>query len=366
LRWAARSVLPFRRLSPKKWPRWTWWSLPVWGRTPDRLGATADQQVPQGTFEVNEILKGQAQLRGTKTIQTVFFSAGEPGDLFLIVGVEPPHITWSTPLRISGRAAAYLRTLDGLPAEGATRLRFFLSHLQDEDEMLARDAYDEFARSPYGVIKDLGPYLDRGQIVKWLTDPEVPVHRRRLYLVLLSVCGDAQDAEMLERMMRCEDRRSRAGLDAMIGCYLTLTGEAGMPLVEELFLKNHEAEYADTYAAIIALRFHGTETELIPRSRILEALRTILDRPPLADLVIPDLARWEDWSQMERLVRLFTDADEKSSWVRVPVVNYLQACPKPEAKEYLRELERIDPDAVKRAQAFLPFGPGIPSSDGPP
>jgi hypothetical protein len=331
----------------------------------NRLGVAADQEVPKGTFEVNEILKGQDQLRGTKTIQTVFFSAGEPGDLFLIVGVEPPQITWSTPLRISGRTAAYLRTLERLPAEGAMRLRFFLSHLQDEDELLARDAYDEFARSPYGVIQELKPYLDRSQVVQWLTDPEIPVHRRRLYMVLLSVCGEAQDAEMLERMMRSEDRRTRAGLDAMIGCYLTLTGETGMPLVEELFLKNHEAEYADTYAAILALRFHGTETEMIPRSRILEALRAILDRPPLADLVIPDLARWEDWSQIERLVRLFREADEKSSWVRVPVVNYLQACPKPEAKKYLRELEKIDPDAVKRAQASLPFGPATPSTDGP-
>jgi hypothetical protein len=175
------------------------------------------------------------------------------------------------------------------------RLRFFLSHLQDEDEMLARDAYDEFARSPYGVIRQLKPYLDRSQVVQWLTDPEVPVHRRRLYMVLSSVCGEAQDAEMLERMMRAEDRRSRAGLDAMIGCYLTLTGQAGMPLIEELFLKNHEAEYAETYAAILALRFHGTETEMIPRSRILEALRSILDLPPLVNLVIPDLARWEGW-----------------------------------------------------------------------
>jgi hypothetical protein len=332
---------------------------------PNRLGATAEQEVPKGIFEINEVLKGQSHLRATKTIETVFFSAGEPGELFLIVGVEPPQITWSTPLRISGRVAAYLRSLDGLPAEGAARLRFFLSHLEDEDEMLARDAYDEFARSPYSVIRDLKPHLDHEQIVKWVTNSEVPVHRRRLYLVLLSVCGDSQDTAMLERMMRSEDRRTRAGLDAMIGCYLTLTGAAGMPLIEDLFLKNHQAEYADTYAAIMALRFHGTETEMIPRSRILEGLRTILDRPQLADLVIPDLARWEDWSQIERLVRLFKEADEKSSWVRVPVVNYLQACPKPEAQEYIKELEKIDPEAVKRARVFLPFGQAAPSDDDP-
>jgi hypothetical protein len=85
----------------------------------------------------------------------------------------------------------------------------------------------------------------------------------------------------------------------------------------------------------------------------------------LADLVIPDLARWEDWSQIERLVRLFKEADEESSWVRVPVVNYLLVCPKPEAKQYIKELEKIDPDAVKRARIFLPFSSGSFSAEDP-
>ena len=80
----------------------------------------------------------------------------------------------------------------------------------------------------------------------------------------------------------------------------------------------------------------------------------MLDRPELADLVIPDLARWEDWSVMEQLVKLFKTADEKTSWVRVPVINYLRACPLPEAKQHLTSLEKIDPDAVRRASTFFP------------
>lgn len=324
-----------------------------------KLGAAAGQDVPKATFEITEVLKGQTHLRNTKSVQTVFFSAGQVGDLFLIVGVEPPAISWSTPLKVSERAVAYLRKLEGLPAKGAERLRFFQNYLEDEDDMLSRDAYDEFARTPYDMIKELKPHLDHDQIVAWIKNSEIPVNRRRLYLVLLSVCGDERDAGMLERMIRSEDRQSRAGLDAMIGCYLTLTGPKGMPLIEDLFLKNQQAEYADTYSAIMALRFHGTETDVIPQERILEGLRYMLDRPQLADLVIPDLARWQDWSQIDRLVQLFKDADEKSSWVRVPVVNYLRACPKPEAKERIKELEKIDPDAIKRASVFLPFGPGL-------
>jgi hypothetical protein len=105
----------------------------------------------------------------------------------------------------------------------------------------------------------------------------------------------------------------------------------------------------------MALRFHGTDGGVIERPRVIESMRWMLERPEFADLVIPDLARWEDWSQIDRLVRLFKEADEETSWVRVPVVNYLRACPLPEAKERLVELEQIDPKAVKRAATFFPI-----------
>ncbi len=45
----------------------------------------------------------------------------------------------------------------------------------------------------------------------------------------------------------------------------------------------------------LALRVLGQETDLIPKQRLVAALRNMLDRPQLADLVIPDLARWQDW-----------------------------------------------------------------------
>jgi hypothetical protein len=164
----------------------------------------------------------------------------------------------------------------------------------------------------------------------------------------------------MEQMIRNEDRQVRAALDALIACYLNLTHGDGMPLVEDLFLKNTNAEYTDTYAAIMALRFHGQETKVVPKARLTEAMRHMLDRPQLADLVIPDLARWQDWSVMDRLVKLFKNADDDSIWVRVPVINYLRACPLPEAKTYIEELAKIDPEAVKRASQFFPIGAATP------
>jgi hypothetical protein len=223
--------------------------------------------------------------------------------------------------------------------------------------MLARDAYDEFARAPYSEVKGLKEKMNKPQIVAWIKNPEIPASRRRLYLVMLGVSGDQKDVPMLEEFIKSSDRKAKSGLDSLIACYLTLQGEAGLPLIEQLYLANEKADYADTYAAIMALRFHGTEGGVINQKRLVKSFHHMLARPELADLVIPDLAKFEDWEVMDKLFDLFKTANEKNSWVRVPVINYLRACPLPKAKTLLAECEKIDPAAVKRANTFYPGAP---------
>ena len=99
----------------------------------------------------------------------------------------------------------------------------------------------------------------------------------------------------------------------------------------------------------MALRFLGEESETIPRERVLESLRLLLNEPKLADLVIADLARWQDWSVIKRLTTIYTDATPENIFVREPIVNYMKACPLPEAASALVKLREIDPEAVRRA-----------------
>ena len=311
-------------------------------------------EIVRAEFTVIDVLKGKDFVSKGDAFETVYFGDAGKEVLFLVQGIRPPSINWTTPLRLTKRSRLYLEQLGELPEGGAARLEFFQNHLEDPEEMLARDAYDEFARAPYDDVRGLKDKMNHDQLVQWLGDPDIPASRKRLYFTMLGVCGTTADLPMLEDLMKSTDRRRKAGLDAMIACYLTLSGPAGMGTIEDLFLKNKAADYSDTYAAIAALRFHGTEADIISQKRIVQGLGHMLDRPELADLVIPDLARWEDWSVMEQLVKLFKTADEKTSWVRVPVINYLRACPLPEAKQHLTALEKIDPDAVRRASTFFP------------
>lgn len=305
-------------------------------------------------FEIVSVLQGQGLVEPHQKIRVNYFGKAKPDQHFLLMGVDPPELLWSSPLPVNDVAIEYIKSLTELPKDRLERIAFFLPYLEHSEPILARDAYDEFAKTPYSDIKTLKSQLNHAKLLEWIQDTSLPADRKRMYLVMLGVCNQPEDAALLEKLLRSEDENQRSGLDSMIACYLTLRGAEGLPLVDELFLNNKKSQYADTYAAIMALRFHGTEGGIIDKERVLESMRLILDRPELADLVIPDLARWEDWTQIEKLSQLFKSADEKSSWVRVPVINYLRACPLPAAEQELAELKEIDPAAFKRATSFFP------------
>ena len=313
-----------------------------------------DGEIPKAQFEVTKVIKGEKWVKVGETILATYYGDGNKERAYMLTGTNPTAIMWSSPLGLSKTAEEYIVKLPSLPKD-ASRLQFFQDYLEDKDEMLARDAYDEFAKTPYAGVIALKDKMHHDKIIEFINDPEVPTTRRRLYFTMLGVCGSEQDAPMLEKMMRSGDRKQKAGLDALLACYLLLVGEKGLDEVDKLFLDRTDAEYQDTYSAIMAIRFHGNEVDKIKRERLVKSLRLILKNPKLADLVIPDLARWEDWEVMPRLVELFKTADESSSWVRVPVINYLRSCPLAEAKAYIDELNEIDPAAVKRAMTFFPY-----------
>ncbi len=350
-------------------------------------------------FEVLETIRGDdipegAPAKGT-LIKVVYFGNSDQKKNFLISGIAGKRIDWTTPLPLTERGIAYIKTLGTLPEKGAERLKFFLDYLEDEDPLLAQDAYDEFGRAPYEVVVAVGDQIDRPKLIGWIEDSGVGPTRRRLYLTMLGICGKAEDVAFLElllrydyqqmkpglaatlavmaqtgpafgatvlsEMVKADVRRKQQCLDALIAAYLKLKGPSGLPLIEDRFLTNPAAEYTHVYAAVMALRFHGEETDAIPRDRLLQSVRLLLNNTDIADQVIPDLARWEDWSVLDRLVTMFKDSDD-DAWVRQPVISYLLAATEQpaeiskQAEAALAELEELDPKGVKRARSYMAFG----------
>jgi hypothetical protein len=323
------------------------------------------EPLSKSKFRIVEVLKGADLLKKTKQIETIYLGEAPVGSQFLITAVDPKSLAWATPIPLTSHSRPYIDMLLKLPDVGPDRLVFFQNYLEDSEDMLKRDAYDEFAQASYPDVKAFGPRVNYEQLIKWLNDPNISPSHRRLYFTLLGVCGTEKDLPLIEEIFNSKDRKLKAGLDAMIGSYLAIKGPSGLGLIADLFLKNQNAEFTDTYGAIQAIRI-AQETGIIPKEKAAESFHFMLDRPKMADLVIPDLARWQDWTVMNRLVQLFETADADSAWVRVPVLKYLQVCPLPEAKEQLAKLSELDPTAAKQAQSFLlPGGAALPPATTP-
>ncbi len=328
--------------------------------TPDPVAAAGDGSpalldAKPSRFKIRTVLKGADLLAGKQEIEVVYFGQAAFESTFLIMGTDPAQIAWATPIGLTADAVAYVGQLPAQPESGADRLVFFQRYLEHPEPMLAQDAYDEFAKAPYADVRAFKPHMDRPTLLARIQDQSLAASRRRLYLTMLGVCGQPEDLPLLEQLIGTKKPELRTTLDAMVAAYLTLKGPDGLKLIEDLFFRDPAADFTDTYSALVALRFHGQEEQVVPKARLVEAFRLMLDRPQYADLVIPDLARWEDWESIDRLVDLFKTATEESSWVRTPVVQYLRVCPLPRAQELIKELEQIDPEAVKRANSFLPF-----------
>lgn len=323
-------------------------------------------ETPIGKFEIVEVLKGPDQVAGVKVIDVPYFDDHPLGTEFLIEGAQPPVIAWTPPIALTARSHVYLSKLLKM-SDGPERLVYLMDYLGDKEELLASDSYDEFALAPYAALKAIKDKMPHADLLKRVQDPEIPPSRRRLYLTMLGVCGDAKDLPVLEKLMRAEDPKFKLGLDATVACYLMLRGPEGMSLIEDLFLKRDNVEYTDIYSVVMALRTLAQEKDsAIPLKRIVEAMRLVLDHPRVADQAIGDLARWQDWTVMDRLVELFKSKDEDvSSWVRVPVVTYLRMCPEPKAKQYLVELRKIDPKAVRQSETLYPLSTESPDASKP-
>ena len=161
--------------------------------------------------------------------------------------------------------------------------------------------------------------------------------------------------------MQCARRLFPLGLDGLISGYLVLAGEKGLDAIDKSKLQNKKAAFSETYAAAQALRFMWTYGNgRISQDRLRQSMRGLLDRPELADLVIADLARWEDWSVMDRLMKSYGKEDYSHPPVKRAIVRYMLVAakandqPAEQAKANLAKLRQQDPALVKSAErSFL-------------
>ncbi|MDF1745870.1 MAG: hypothetical protein P1V19_19380 [Gimesia sp.] len=313
-------------------------------------------------FEIKEIVNqtDKDKLKVGDQITINRHRPGKKGNLFLLLGTKGTSIDWGDPIEVTETSFHYI----------SKRLRYFLKFLEYPDQMVSNDAYAEFANAPYEDITPLAKDLPREKLRKWIVDPNTPVTRLGLYGLLLGLCGQESDVAFMEKKINEPTKEFRLGIDGVISGYLLLTGAEGLDKIDKTKFVPKNVAFSETYAAMQALRFMWTYgDERISKERLRKSMQLLLDRPELTDLVVADLARWNDWSVQDRLMEMYGTGDYDIPSIKRAIVRYLLVASKgknkkgigpdaattEKAKALLDKLRKEDPKTVKSAERFFFF-----------
>ena len=294
-------------------------------------GTTATDQDPgKSTYEILQVVKApkESVAKGDR-VTLARYRAGKKGDLFLLMGTKSGRgngIDWGSPTEITESSFNYVAQAPTPEVPVSKRLTYFVRFLEFPDQLVSNDAYAEFANAPYKDIESVASKLPHEKIRQWIVRPETPQPRLGLYGMMLGLCGDNHDAQLLADKISQKTEDFRIGIDGLISGYLLLTGPTGLDHIDDWKFKDRKVPFSETYAAMMGLRFMWQYASgRIPSERLQQSMRILLDRPELADLVIADLARWNDWSVQDRLMQIYGKGDYNIPSIKRAIIRYMLA-----------------------------------------
>lgn len=347
------------------------------------LGGTDPTDVSAGTakFEILEVAESEDKaFEVGQTVELPQYLAGDKNSRYVLMGPGTRLLDWQIPREVSDAAWKYLSGLPSpvtSPEAKIKRLRYFIDYLQHPELAISNDAYGEFASAKYETIKALQADFPREQLTKWIADPDTPVTRMGLYGLLLGLCGDDNAAAVMQKKILNPETSFRLGIEGVISGYLLIKGEEGLEVLEDKIIRaatwtNSDGEvknvpFSEVFAVMQALRFMWNyEPDRINKNRLKASMHRLLERPELSDLVIADLARWEDWSMQNRLMAMYDEEEFAIPSVKRAIIRYMYFGSKQTVGETdeptelavaaaanLKKLELKDPKTVKLTKQFL-------------
>ena len=288
-------------------------------------------------FRVTQVIKGE-QPPG-RTIEGVHPRSGPlpspaasgSGKPLLLVRDE--HLpTWEVLGAIDAGHSVWLRKVargkraaDMSAEEWRARVALAAPYLENRDPLVAEIAYAELAAAPYAALLAAKPRLSAAAVRRWLGDPEL-APRQRLYLLLLGLVGNGQDAAALEQGLEAAWQSGDAtSLGPMLTADLELRGEARMGWVDERYLRDPKRSSREIEAVVLALGVHGDANRTISRDRVIQSYRLFIrERKDLAGLVAPDLAAWNYWDAVSEYTALMKSDVRHQGPSRFAIAVYLQ------------------------------------------
>ena len=324
------------------------------------------------------------RVTGNLVRDTELADSRQPGSAVIMVSNSGFPENASVLCEVDERVEAYLNAtaaaLKGITDDKA-RIAVFVPYLESECEVVASDALTEVVSNGYEGLSAVRDKLPRELIIQRTANPNAFPSQLGNYGVLAGLCGTTEDAALLEARIVILDAAYRHGIEGVMAGYLMIRGESGLTVLEDAKLRSRTAmttdgeevrlQFSEIYALMQALRFIWENApDRIPKERLRESMRLLLDIPEISDLAIRDLGRWKDWSLHDRLMLIYDDEEVVFPATRRAIVKYLLLSSREKgdvssdgqttrpahaikADELLKRLETKDPKTVADANGFL-------------
>jgi hypothetical protein len=295
-------------------------------------------ELEPGRYRVTAVVKGPASAGDLINVRPRLAASGpEKRGAPAVILMEWADRHWSYVGTVGTEAIPLVRRLSVSvlpgPAERAQRLErlsMFADLLQHPEPLIAEAAYAELSRTSYEDLRLLAAAVPRARVRTWLATPSL-ASRQPLYLLLLGVAGDAEDAEYVDRRIAASHRSGQSeNLAALLAADVELRGSSRVTFIERAYLADRTRTGDELQAALLALSVHGNAPGAVSRERVVAAYRLFIrERKPMAYFVAPDLAAWKDWGATRDYVALLK-SDSMHYASRIAIVNYLRANPAPD------------------------------------
>ena len=288
--------------------------------------------VPDGKqYRVVAVIKGDAPA-GSIT-QVAGQAPTLAGRLLLVRDEQWPM--WVILGQVGATEAPALRVLAAeRPAEADVaawqrRLDVAIPRLVSREPLMGELAYGACASAPYAALRAARPDLEVAKVRALAADPASGT-RRSLYLLLLGIVGDTQDAESLEMQIEADwTAHATTDLSSMLAADLELRGAARVAWIEEKYLRNPSRTVAETQAALLALSVQANSRGPIPRERVIAAYMAFIHaHPDMAGFVAPELAEWGYWDATPEFATILQLNLRQHDDSRAAIVAYLQQSPR--------------------------------------
>ena len=315
-----------------------------------------------GTTElrVDKVLKLDPRLKGAASITLPrYFTVLNPK--------EPPRFIALFDEKLmffSGRTEYTPAFLDFLVASEAAKgkprpeaLAHFAKYLDSADAAVADEAFLLFAQANDREVLEVAASLKPDVFRKLVKDPRIEPERLSLFAFLLGATGSPADADLLLPLLQKPDDRTAKALEGILSGYILRRPKEGWAWTNAT-LGDPRASFLMRWGTVRAMRFLHSARPAEYRSQVLHAMGVMIPHGELADVAITDLQKWKQWDHTALILKQYGRSSHAAPIIRNAILRYALSCPLPEARQFIEQRRRTEPQLVRELEEDIKFEQG--------